>query len=76
MAYMKTRSRRIGEHVEHIKLFRPGLFLGTINLVVAPILLPALFDFAMVIFHIRYVIVISSIINGGIKQDDASVCFK
>ena len=41
MAYVKSGSRRVGEHVKHIVLGLVGIDFSLIYIVIAPILLPA-----------------------------------
>lgn len=48
---MQSRTGGVGEHVEDVEFLFSGDFGGAVCVVVAPILLPALFDFAMIIIH-------------------------
>ena len=51
MTHVQTGSRGIGEHVEHIELLLPGFLHGLVDVIVAPVLLPAALNVAMIIFH-------------------------
>ena len=51
MAYMKSCSRWIGKHVEHVELVAISVFTHLIGLVGNPFRLPLLFYFSEIIFH-------------------------
>ena len=51
MAYVQTCSRRIGEHVEDIKMRFVGLVGATISMMLTPIILPLGLDFVEVVIH-------------------------
>ena len=53
MTYVKTGSRRIREHVQHIELLFGFIFDNLIGLSVHPSLLPFFFNFSEIIFHIE-----------------------
>ena len=52
VADMETCSRRIGEHVEHIKMRFRGIVFHMVGLPVAPELLPFGFDFGKIVVHL------------------------
>ena len=51
MSYVQSRTRRIREHIQYIELWASRIYLGFVDLVVAPILLPARLYFFMIVFH-------------------------
>ena len=52
MAHMKPCTRRIWEHIEYIILLFFIVFLNTISVILNPIVLPFLFDFSKIVFHL------------------------
>lgn len=52
MADMESCSRRIGEHVEDIKMGFVGVVGATIGMLLTPIILPLGLDFVEVIIHV------------------------
>ena len=62
MTYVKTGTRRVGKHVEHV-IFRPRrVYFGTIGIIVAPILLPARFYISVIVVHIYVFVLCCSVI--------------
>lgn len=53
MTDMQPGTRRIGEHIEDIELRTRGILMYLIDMILAPELLPALFDFLVVVFHLN-----------------------
>ena len=51
VTYVQTCSRWIREHVEHIVFGLAGVYFTLVDVLVAPVLLPFLFNFAKIIFH-------------------------
>jgi hypothetical protein len=49
--YVKTCSRRIGEHVKDIKMRFVGVVGATISMMLAPIILPLGLNFIEVVIH-------------------------
>ena len=49
---MQPSPRRVGEHVEYIELFLAVVFYNAIGLLFLPSLLPLLFYFPKIIFHL------------------------
>ena len=51
MPYVKTCSRWVGEHVQHIKFWFRGVYLCFVSFVLLPIGLPFLFYCSEIVFH-------------------------
>ncbi len=51
MPHVKSRSGRVGEHVEHIEFLARRVLRHFVYFVVTPVFLPASFDFFMIVFH-------------------------
>ena len=48
---MKSGSRRVGEHVEHIKFLLVGVLGHLVGVILYPLLVPFLLDFSEIVFH-------------------------
>ena len=59
VSHMQSGTRRVGEHVQYIEFLLRWVFGHTIGLHFHPSLLPFLFDFSKIVFHIYIVFLLS-----------------